>query len=286
MWTPKLALIDFDVMLYMCGYAAQHTHHRVYEKGATDWVASYKYKKEAVAFIAGMESDYEIKGETEVDPFSYAVQNVKQLMFKVRDGIHAASYKGYLTGKGNFRDTLATIQGYKANRDPTMKPYHYRELKTYMLDHLGATMVNGYEADDALGIEHMLYYKPNQSYEEARCVIATIDKDLNMIPGWHYNFQRGECFHVDEDQAIRNFYKQILTGDTTDNISGLRKVGPVGAEKILKDCTCEAELYSATTKAYETQFDSKEAKMRIKENGQLLWIWRKENDLWCPPDER
>ena len=84
-WVPKLAVIDFDVMLYMCGYAAQHTHHRVYEKGATEWVASFKYKAQAKEYVKGMEDDYEIKAETEVEEFSNAVWNVKQLMLKIRD---------------------------------------------------------------------------------------------------------------------------------------------------------------------------------------------------------
>lgn len=288
-WAPKLAVIDFDVMLYMGGYAAQHTHHRVYEKGATDFVASFKYKRDAIAHIKGMEDDYEIKAETEVEPFSHAANNVKQLMLKIRDGIGAASYKGYLTGSGNFRETLATIQVYKGNRDPTLKPYHYKALKEYMLENLGAMIVNGYEADDAIAIEHMRYYKPNQTYEEARTVIATIDKDLNMIPGWHYNFQQNRCFHVTEDEGLRSFYSQLLTGDATDNIGGIYKVGPVKAAKILQPCVSELDMYEAVVKAYKEGFPDlteEQVLARIKENGQLLWIFKKENDIWQVPTER
>jgi 5'-3' exonuclease len=285
-WTPKLAVIDFDVMLYMCGYAAQHTNHRVYEKGAAEYCASFKYKRDAVAHIKGMEDEYEIKAETEVAPFSHAAQNVKQLMLKIRDAIGAAAYKGYLTGKGNFRETLATIQGYKANRDPTLKPYHYRELKKYILENLGAMIVDGIEADDAIAIEHMRHYKPNQSYEEAKSVIATIDKDLNMIPGWHYNFQQGKCFHVNEHEGLLSFYSQLLTGDATDNISGIYKVGPVKAAKILAGLSDEMAMFGAVQAEYRKAFPDEDVSKRIKENGQLLWIWKKEDDLWVPPNER
>jgi hypothetical protein len=285
-WAPKLAIIDFDVMLYMCGYAAQHTHHRVYEKGAVDFTASFKYKREAVAYVKGMEDEYEIKAETEVAPFSHAAQNVKQLMLKIRGSIGAAAYKGYLTGKGNFREVLATIQGYKANRDPTMKPYHYGALKRYIIDELGAMIVDGYEADDALGMEQMKYYQPDQEFEVCRSVIATIDKDLNMIPGWHYNFLQGKCFHVTEYEGMVSFYSQLLTGDTTDNISGIHKVGPVTAAKLLQGKLTELDMFRVVENEYARAFPGEDVQKRIKENGQLLWIWRKEGDLWIPPNER
>ncbi len=60
----------------------------------------------------------------------------------------------------------------------------------------------------------------------------SIDKDLDMIRGWHYNFIKDKKYFIDDQQAIKHFYTQILTGDRVDNIIGLRGIGPKKAEKI------------------------------------------------------
>jgi len=70
---------------------------------------------------------------------------------------------------------------------------------------------------------------------------------------------------------------RILTGDRVDNIEGIRGIGPVKADKILKDCTTERELYEACIKAYDGNTD------RVLENGKLLWLRRKPNQMWQPP---
>ena len=104
-----------------------------------------------------------------------------------------------------------------------------------------------------------------------------IDKDLNQFRGWHYNYRKQQKYYVSEFEGLVSFYTQILTGDRIDNIIGLKGIGPVKAKKILADCTNEKELYSAVLKAYDG--DEK----RVLENGQLLWLQRKENELWQLP---
>ena len=104
-----------------------------------------------------------------------------------------------------------------------------------------------------------------------------IDKDLNQLRGWHYNYRKKEKYFVSEEEGLRAFYLQILVGDRVDNIIGLKGIGPVKAEKIIKDCKTEEELYSTVLKAYDG--DTK----RVLENGQLLWLQRTEGELWMPP---
>jgi 5'-3' exonuclease len=131
-------------------------------------------------------------------------------------------------------------------------------------------MIDGQEADDAIGIE--AYKSEEDSY-----LIMTIDKDLDMIRGWHYNFIKGIRYHVDECDTLRWFYTQVLTGDRVDNIPGLKGIGPKKAEKILGEATEEGELFQAVLKAYDNDL------ARLTEMGQLLWIRRKEGELWTPP---
>jgi 5'-3' exonuclease len=104
----------------------------------------------------------------------------------------------------------------------------------------------------------------------------SIDKDLDMIRGWHYNFIKDKKYLIDDQEAIKHFYTQILTGDRVDNIIGLKGIGPKKAAKILEDCITEADMYKAVLEAYDND------ETRVLENGQLLWIRRNANQIWSP----
>jgi 5'-3' exonuclease len=134
----------------------------------------------------------------------------------------------------------------------------------------GFEVIEGQEADDMLGI--MAY-----SMQVGEYSIASIDKDLDMIRGDHFNFVKNQKYFITEEQGIKNFYKQMLVGDRVDNIIGIKGIGPVKAERLLKECKSEAEMYLAVLEAYEGNAE------RVLENGRLLWIRRESNQLWTPP---
>lgn len=203
------------------------------------------------------------------DPAEFALARVSEFLdnLQMMEGIDEVW--GYLTGSGNFRNEIAVTAPYKGNRIMA-KPYHYQLLREYMERAWGFEVIEGMEADDAIGIE-AYRHEPDET------IIVSIDKDLNMIRGHHYNFVKEEKYFVTEEEAIRNFYLQILTGDKVDNIIGLPGVGPVKSKKLLKDCNTESEMYEAVLKAY----DGDEA--RVLENARLLWILREEKQVWHPP---
>jgi 5'-3' exonuclease len=136
----------------------------------------------------------------------------------------------------------------------------------------GCEVIEGQEADDAIGIAAYNYGDDDEAY-----IIMSIDKDLDMIRGWHYNFTKDIKYFVQEDETLRTFYTQVLTGDRVDNIPGLKGIGPKKAEKILKDCTTEKEMYAAVLEAYDNNEEY------LWEQAKLLWIRRKENQIWQPP---
>lgn len=193
-------------------------------------------------------------------------------------------YKGFLTGKGNYRNEIATTAPYKGQRVAD-KPIHFEALRNHLTTSWGFVVTSGIEADDAVAIEAY-------SVPENETIMVHIDKDLNQLRGWHFNYRKREKYHITEFEGLVNFYTQILTGDRIDNIIGIKGIGPVKAAKILKDCKTEIELYLAVQGAYqEDLLDKTEtvaecvrvSEQRILENGQLLWLQRKENDLWQPP---
>ena len=213
---------------------------------------------------------YRIAYGCEDEPEKIAIKKTSEfledLLFTYTD---AEDCEGYLTGSSNYRFDIAKTAPYKGTR-VSEKPRHLGIIRQYMIDAWAFSVQEQQEADDAIGIR--AYALGENDY-----VICSIDKDLDNIRGKHYNFVKNEAYYVTEEQAIKNFYRQLLTGDRVDNIPGISGIGPKKAEKILEDCVTEEELYSAVLKAYDGNVEY------LTEQGQLLWIRRKENELWEPP---
>jgi len=73
------------------------------------------------------------------------------------------------------------------------------------------------EADDGLAIAQG--YFQEQGIES---IIVTEDKDLLQVPGWHYNPNKNDKpFKISEEQGHFLLWKQVITGDKTDNIPGV-----------------------------------------------------------------
>lgn len=178
-------------------------------------------------------------------------------------------YKAHLTGKTNFRNNVAVTYPYKGNRKDVVRPEHFDALRKHA-ERLDATVSVDEEADDTVAIEAA----------KTDYWLVHVDKDLNQLPGWHYNPVKQEEYFVTEDEGNYSFYLQLLTGDRTDNIVGLKGIGPVKAAKILGDSVAVIDLYNSVVKAYE---DAGEPLERIVENGQLLWLRRYEGEMWQPP---
>jgi hypothetical protein len=199
-----------------------------------------------------------------------ALSRLEQTMTELCMELDCEDYKGFLTGKGNFRESIAVTVPYKGQRASIDKPVHLQALRDHLVNSWGFEVVNGIEADDAVGIA--AYAVP-----EDESIMVHIDKDLNQFRGWHYNYRKKEKYHVSEFEGLTAFYTQILTGDRIDNIIGLKGIGPVKAKRILAECTNENELYEAVLKAYEGD------QQRVLENAQLLWLQRSLNQTWTPP---
>jgi len=196
------------------------------------------------------------------------LQRADKLMSDILYATDAKEYRAFLSGRDNFR--YKVYPEYKANRKATPKPFHLQAVREFLINEWKCEVCNGYEADDALGIEQTELNK-----ELCRCghcggdeasIICTIDKDLDMIPGMHYNFVKGTIYEVSEIEAIRFFYKQLLIGDTSDNITGIHGIGKVGAAKLIDHLDDEKEMYEVVKELYKDQ-------RRLCTNMQCLWIW-------------
>lgn len=212
----------------------------------------------------------------EHEPLSHALNNVKSTISNILDQFPERTNQIlYLSGKHNFRDQLATILPYKGNRKDQRKPRDYQEIRDYMISQWKAEVVEWIEADDACGIAQFRHK------DKSSCIV-TIDKDLNMIPGWHYNWVKNKMTYIDINAANINLFRQMLEGDVaSDNIPGIKGIGPVGAQKIIDSCRGDlAQLRERVKEEYRKQYGDR-WEDAYEEVGGLLWIQREENQR-CP----
>ena len=186
------------------------------------------------------------------------------------EDLEAETYQGFLTGKDNFRYDIARTAPYKGNRTAP-KPKHLQLIRDYLISAWNFSVSVGQEADDDIAIAH--------TASDYKTIIASIDKDFLQLPGKHWNFVKKEMVEVSEEEALLNFYLQVLTGDRVDNIIGLKGIGPVKAKQRLAGCQSAAEMYTACVEAYGGEAE------RTIENCRLLWLRREADQLWQPPTE-
>lgn len=162
---------------------------------------------------------------------------------------------------------MAITKPYKGNRDKLHKPKYYEEIRDYLRDYHDAILVDDMEADDALGMEQW-------KNKDRSTVICSIDKDLKCIPGNHYNFVRRELEYVMLGEANKNFWRQVVQGDPTDNIIGLPKYGPKAAEKIISSTDGSwIDMYTRVKREYEAVYVD-DAESKFVEMATLVWILR------------
>jgi len=204
------------------------------------------------------------------EDFNAAMIYIDSMMTNILHATETSSYKAFLTGGNNFRYEINPK--YKANRDDLIRPPYLQECREYLVTEWKAKVTDGYEADDALGF--------NQTEES---IICTIDKDLNMIPGKHYTWpimrggieiREAKLYEVSELEGLQAFYRQMLIGDTSDNIFGVKGIGKVKAAKIIDCLQTELEMFEQTQVYYEGDIN------RFWMNADCLWIMQKEGERY------
>lgn len=180
------------------------------------------------------------------------IDHAMSYMQSVADKLDTQDVLLFLTGANNWRKDI--LPSYKSNRKDTRKPLMLPFIRQFMVDNLGATIVDTFEADDLLGIE---------ATSTDDCIIVSEDKDLKTIPAMVYNPQKDDApVLIPEFTAAWNHMFQTLTGDSTDGYSGCPKVGPVAAKKILQDIDQVEDLWPAVVAAFKKQNLSEEVALQ------------------------
>lgn len=278
--------VDGDVIVYRCGFAAERNTYRYTDSdGSVTEVPTYK---ELLA-LQKERGEGTVDKAHHVEPVENALSNVKgqiaQICSDVADGFDVSVKRIHpivmLSGSTNYRNDIATLRPYKGGRDPTHKPVHGPAILDY-LDRKYDTMYSeNEEADDMMG-----YLQVSALRRGETTCIATIDKDLDMIPGPHFNFNRNTFYHVEPADGDRFFYYQLITGDSTDNIGGIPRMGPKKAEVFMQEWEKQdasvGHMYEQVLELYRAEYGPN-AEEVLLENARLLWIRRNPFEMWEPP---
>lgn len=185
----------------------------------------------------------------------------------------------YIGGSDNFRYKI--YPEYKGNRTKE-KPHYLEACRELLVTQYKATIVNGFETDDALGIAQTKY--------DGNSRIVSLDKDLLQCPGWHFNWVTGVHKLVSPLDGLRTFYKQLILGDKTDNIPGydgkLRGECPKFIQKLqepIDEMTEEIDMYNYVFSVYFNWQGNDDIESIIKRNANLLYILKEEDKFWTKP---
>lgn len=215
--------------------------------------------------------------------------------------------------KGN-RYNIALQKEYQGNRNGKVKPKHLHTIKSWMVHKRGAISHVTQEADDGLcqaNAAAVAAGTPELS------VLVSKDKDLQMCPGYHLDWDTGELTYVDGfgqivldrsksspkviGKGTSFFWAQMLSGDAADNIKGLpsfeangkrKPCGPVAVMSLLENIKNDKEAFELIKglykdhgeavgfKDYRDDSDVHWSKVFVSE-AKLLWMRRNvgENDV-------
>lgn len=307
-----LLLVDGDPIVYAAGFAAEKQTYEVVAEDAEGRLHEARFvpipdpKDVRKSVSAGAQLKEWADGKTVLQkervPVPESKAHALHLVKQQLTGIVSAVKKKYkvddvqlqvfLTGPGNFREKIATVRKYKGNRDPAHKPYWYQEIRNYLTGTWGARVVEGHEADDEVSLRARAALRAKEKY-----VVASIDKDLDQIPGRHYDYKRKQFYTISEEEAERFFWQQVLSGDGTDNIPGCYMVAATTADQILaklekEGCTDPQCIWDAILVRYGKSqnvkgcpYADKDGRAVALETARLVYMQREPRELWTPPGE-
>jgi len=263
------ALIDGDILVYRSSWVCQKTHwtHKDTGEFFDGKMKAKTWFKDICPEQTFDEDEWDVVEE--IEPWRNCKFLLNNYVYEILKNTHSDEQQIFLTKGKCFRHDVAVTQPYKANRPPP--PHHKDQAVKYLEEKWRAVHQPQLEADDLLGL--------NQTTET---IIASVDKDLYMIPGLHYDIVKKEINEFDLLAADDWFFMQLIMGDRTDNIKGLSGtrsnpgLGKAGAEKIMREHAGDtAGLVRTIEQLYKERYGDDEGTEVMIEHAQLVYILRK-----------
>lgn len=264
-------LVDADSMIFKAGCSNEDRYWDVYINNSP--VHRCKYRAEAQEWVNGQITNHGLN--TDVDevtyeqdkvagPLSHSIGNLKRIV----DNSVNDDYTIFIGGQGNFRYDL--YPDYKGHRSASSRPIHEQQLREYLQQNYPTVVVDGEEVDDRVS-----WLQCAADWEQT-CIVS-VDKDLDNTPGWHYNYDQQRSYLISPEEADLNFWRQMITGDSTDNIPGIHRAGKVLANKVLPEYSTDMEQ-----RVWELYQERGHDLDYFILQGRLLHMRRYEGEMWSP----
>ena len=168
--------------------------------------------------------------------------------------------------KGNFRKLITPV--YKANRKKQELPPLLDDMHQFVKDEYDSVWGYGVETDDMVA----RYWKAlSNEVGRNNVMIVSIDKDYKQFPClmYNYHYKHKEVLDISEDEALFNFYEQMIIGDTADNVNYFKGKGKKYAEKYLKECDTKYQYTRKMLELFQQEYKGK-ARQKFTECYHLL----------------
>lgn len=179
-----------------------------------------------------------VKGEVTFDEMK---NNVKAAIEGLVALSGATSFHLHITPSGSDkggRGSMGIQKPYQGNRDGKEKPQYLNLMRQHLATAYPGTLHQFCEADDGMSSAQ---YDAIRSGSRTKSIIVSKDKDLDMVPGLHLNWDTGQITDAEEFGSIwlveketasgksvklkgygqKFFWAQMLMGDTADHVQGL-----------------------------------------------------------------
>ena len=205
-------------------------------------------------------SCYRTKDDSFENPFYTDIEDsivkfdeqLMKIINDLEDQYEIDKYIVFNGSKGNFRKLIS--KKYKANRKKQTLPPLLHDMHQYVKDTYHSIYGFGIETDDLVA---KYWYNIAKNIGRENVIIVSIDKDYKQFPAliYNYHYKHQTILDITPQQALYNFYEQMIVGDTADNVNYFKGKGKKFAEKYFANCTTKyqytKQLYLLFKKHYK-----------------------------------
>jgi len=161
-----------------------------------------------------------------------------------------------------YRYNVAYEKKYKGNRTSQLLYEKQEDDKfsviKYIKERYPTLLFKDLEADDLISM-----------LQDEDTFILSEDKDAEQCPGTHFDMKKGEFKEISKKDAWVFLMRQMLLGDTVDNIGGLKSYGEITVYELLTN-TKVSDYHTAVLKAYTDIYGLTEGIDRFTETWNLV----------------
>lgn len=278
--SKDVLVLDADSIAYKAA-AANESRSITASHKEKDEVSEWSNRTAFRAFLkennlSHTEVDYEIADVQDPRHISYGQSLVREIIKGYHTKTGVVDHEIYIGGADNFRDKIPLPTKYKGKRVDTLRPVQLKDIRSFMINDLGAIVVNGEEVDDVGSKRAYEGWKA----DEGKVIQVTEDKDALQCSGWLFNpAKMASPIYIQGFGEIHRegtgakgtgrlwLYYQALYGDSVDCYHGAdlwkaegavqgikRQFGEVAAYNVLSGCKTDAEAWLTLYSQYSSWY--------------------------------